>query len=608
MLGMLVFAVACAPARAQDDGGAPQQGAGALNRFFAAQTNTHWATPGAVTPGFGFEATLGFLLASGGPDRHAIYGCRSGPADYFLSLNAACEGTTSLGRYGFAYDAPPVGVDTVAVWRCVRPQVDHFFSLDPGCEGHTNEGRIGFLARRGDALVRSVDASANRHVVTAAATPPGFAYESTLGFLLAAGGAGRVAIYGCVAAGSDYFLSLDRGCEGRSALGLEGYAYAQPPTSEETVAVYRCVVPGSHHFASHDPGCEGQRTEGLLGYLRVYGDALHQYVNAASGTSWVTPGAPGAGFRYQRTLGFLVRTGGPNLRALYGCQAGSADPFLSLDPGCEGRAVLGRYGFAFVTPPAGEDTVALYRCVQPGRGHFASLDPDCEGGAPEVVLGYIRTSDSGPPPPPSCGPSGAAIDATLRGRRSRTVRFGRAATLVGRAAYPDGRSAAGAEILVLEGGGPFAELARVAAGPDGTFAVRVPPGASRTLRAAFRAAATDPALACSPPARLHVRAGLTLTVRPRRPHTRRLVRLRGRVLGAPLPARGKLIVLQAHERGRWRTFTSVRTRRSGRFLARYRFTRAAAGRSFRLRAVARREARFPYSLGWSRTVRVHVRR
>lgn len=607
VLGVLVAAACAQPASAQDYGGSPQQAPGALNRFYNGSTKTHAATPGPVASGFGFELTLGYLLAGGGPNRHAIYGCLSGSADYFLSFDAGCEGTTSLGRYGFAYDTPPDGVDTVAVWRCARPGIDHFFSHDPGCEGYTSEGRIGFLLRRGDALVRSYNSRLNRHEVTAGPLAAGFGYELTLGFLLSDGGTDRVPIYGCVAPGSDYFLSLDAGCEGQAGLGREGYAYSLPPTSEQTVAVYRCVVPGNDHFASNDPNCEGRRTEGRLGFLRLYGDALYQYVNPADGGLWATPGPPAAGYRYERTLGFLVRSGGPNLRAINGCRSGAADYFLSLDPGCETRTALGRYGFAFTGPPANEPTVALYRCSRPGRGHFASLDANCEGLLQEGLLGYIRTVESGPPLPPACSASQGLVEATLRGRASRTVRYGRAATLVGKAVRPDGSPAAGAEILVLEGGGPLAEVGRATAGADGGFGFRVPPGASRTLRAAFRAAATDEALACSATVQLHVRAGVTLKSTPRRPRARRLVRFSGRVLGGPIPARGKLLVLQAFERGRWRTFKSARSDRRGRWVSRYRFTRAAHGRSFRIRVVARREARYPYSLGWSRTIRVRVR-
>jgi hypothetical protein len=64
--------------------------------------------------------------------------------------------------------------------------------------------------------------------------------------------------------------------------------------------------------------------------------------------------------------------------------------------------------------------------------------------------------------------------------------------------------------------------------------------------------------------------------------------------------------LQAFEAHRWRTFKTVRTSSRGRYSARYRF-RVNATHTFRFRARSRREAGFPYVLGWSRTTRVHVR-
>ena len=86
------------------------------------------------------------------------------------------------------------------------------------------------------------------------------------------------------------------------------------------------------------------------------------------------------------------------------------------------------------------------------------------------------------------------------------------------------------------------------------------------------------------------------------------MRFRGRLLGHPIPRVGKLIDLQAFDGGRWRTFKTTRANRKGRFRARYRFTRhARAPRTFRFRARARRESRYPYALGVSRTVRVRVR-
>ena len=101
---------------------------------------------------------------------------------------------------------------------------------------------------------------------------------------------------------------------------------------------------------------------------------------------------------------------------------------------------------------------------------------------------------------------------------------------------------------------------------------------------------------------LRVKAGVTLKATPRSVRYRHMTRFSGKVLGSALPTRGKLVDLQAYE-GRWRTFKTVRTRPSGTFSTKYRFIRVNRTRTIRFRAVARREARFPYELGTSRRTR-----
>jgi hypothetical protein len=123
----------------------------------------------------------------------------------------------------------------------------------------------------------------------------------------------------------------------------------------------------------------------------------------------------------------------------------------------------------------------------------------------------------------------------------------------------------------------------------------------------FRPAPGAPDLACSRDVRVNVRAGVTLRARPKRVPRGGRVRFRGRLLGKPIPSVGKLIDLQAFDGGRWRTFETTRANRKGRFRARYRFTRTFSPRTFRFRARARREARYPYALGTSKVVRVRVR-
>jgi hypothetical protein len=85
------------------------------------------------------------------------------------------------------------------------------------------------------------------------------------------------------------------------------------------------------------------------------------------------------------------------------------------------------------------------------------------------------------------------------------------------------------------------------------------------------------------------------------------VRFSGRLAGRPVPEGGKLIDLQAHYRGRWRTFATPRSDGRGRWSYRYRFGATRGLVSYRFRARIRREAAYPYELGYSRTIAVTVR-
>ena len=252
---------------------------------------------------------------------------------------------------------------------------------------------------------------------------------------------------------------------------------------------------------------------------------------------------------------------------------------------------------------------AVYRCLRPGIGHFASTDAKCEGTTTESRLGGLR-GDVEPPPPPlrlTCAPSDAKVSASLRGKKVRRVRYGGSYVMSGRVRNADGSPVAGAIVSILIGDKKPIVFGTVAAGPKGGYKFRVKPGKNRILHAGFRPRANASDLACSRRLRLNVRAGLKLSVRPKRVAFGGRVRFRGRLLGHPIPKVGKLIDLQAYDGGRWRTFQTVRANRKGRYKARYRFTRTTSPRTFRFRARARREARYPYALGTSKVVRVRVR-
>lgn len=79
----------------------------------------------------------------------------------------------------------------------------------------------------------------------------------------------------------------------------------------------------------------------------------------------------------------------------------------------------------------------------------------------------------------------------------------------------------------------------------------------------------------------------------------------GRV-GRPVPRHGKLVEVQAHFRGRWRTISTARARRDGRWRFRYIFRTTGRPTGYRLRARVPVEAGYPFAPGVSRPVRVTV--
>ena len=209
----------------------------------------------------------------------------------------------------------------------------------------------------------------------------------------------------------------------------------------------------------------------------------------------------------------------------------------------------------------------------------------------------------------------AAADAQVflvfaKGQARSTVAYGSRPTATAIVRTPSGTPIAGAVLQVfareLRTGTRMEYRREVTTGADGRVAFVLPRGPSRTIQVQYRATSTDPTAAASASLRLGVRAELTLRATPKRVRPGRRVRLSGTVLGAPRPPRGKLVALQAFERGKWRTFGTARASRStGRYSLRYRFSTRTRG-SFRIRAQARVEATYPYALGYSRTQRVRV--
>ena len=199
---------------------------------------------------------------------------------------------------------------------------------------------------------------------------------------------------------------------------------------------------------------------------------------------------------------------------------------------------------------------------------------------------------------------------TKDGRTRRTVKAGGqpavSLSLRTAAKLPIGGARIRVRVRQLRTGARFRSAPEVRTGADGRARALLPRGTSRELRFEYRTRVDDPSPALRAGVRLGVRPRATLSVRPRRVGYGGAIRLSGRVKSRPRPSAGKLIVLQAFDRGRWRTFAATRSRKGGRFSRRYRFTRTFRPRSYRFRARLPREGAYPYATGNTRTVRVRV--
>jgi hypothetical protein len=207
------------------------------------------------------------------------------------------------------------------------------------------------------------------------------------------------------------------------------------------------------------------------------------------------------------------------------------------------------------------------------------------------------------PPPPVPSAPRCSFGAGHMSVKTRTVSYGRRPRLTGRVVTPARTPLAGASLTVRTAAG--AVDARGVVKPNGSYSIRLARGHDRRVQVVASVPALH-ALVCSSVIGIRVRAGVHLhasrTVRPGG-----TVHFSGRLLGGPLPRHGKVVELQAFDGGRWRTFSTPRARgKRERFHTTYHLKETFGPRTFRFRARVRREADYPYVLGYSRTVRVRV--
>jgi hypothetical protein len=104
-----------------------------------------------------------------------------------------------------------------------------------------------------------------------------------------------------------------------------------------------------------------------------------------------------------------------------------------------------------------------------------------------------------------------------------------------------------------------------------------------------------------------MRAGVALHVHPHTTSIGHTIHFTGSLLGGPVPAGGKAIVLEARSPGgRWIEFDVIHTGPRGRFTAGYTFKFEGPVR-YQFRAVSEEEADYPYATGASNLVGVFER-
>ncbi len=303
-----------------------------------------------------------------------------------------------------------------------------------------------------------------------------------------------------------------------------------------------------------------------------------------------------------------------------------------------GEATDGLSGYEYMQPCASSvssdvqlDTTSLSNglhrltvVVEDAAGNATTvLDKQIDVANPVLAAtgGGAGTSAIGVGASPALGlPNGspASSPALLTARWAATAklgyagRWGKAARIVGRLTTPSGAPIANATIEAnatpSSQGAKARPIGAPLTGPDGRFSLKLSPrSGSERIALGYRAHSGDATPAATSTLVLAVPAHLTLRVAPSASHVHGTIRFSGVLAGAPMPAGGKQLALQAHAPGApWRTFQLLSTDGRGRFRSSYRF-RLPGPVVYRFRAVSPHEADFPFGKGTSNVVKVRER-
>jgi hypothetical protein len=189
-----------------------------------------------------------------------------------------------------------------------------------------------------------------------------------------------------------------------------------------------------------------------------------------------------------------------------------------------------------------------------------------------------------------------------------TVPFGKSALLKGVLLSSDNHPIASQPIDVYQQldatGQQMVRIRTLRTNSAGQFEYHAPKGASRTIR--FQFDGTETLHPASAEVKLLVPASSTLRANKHRVRNGQRVRFSGRI-GRPVAQGLKIMDLQAFYRHKWRTFATPRANPKGAWKFTYRFEATSGTVTYKFRVRVRREASYPYRLGYSKTTRVTVR-
>jgi hypothetical protein len=198
-----------------------------------------------------------------------------------------------------------------------------------------------------------------------------------------------------------------------------------------------------------------------------------------------------------------------------------------------------------------------------------------------------------------------------RHRSAATLRFGQTRAIVGTLVDESGAPISDAVLDISatasRPGSSTRSLGQVATDAAGSFRYLPRSGSSRKVTIGYRAFHLDTAASAIATLNVSVRAGVTLSVRPRRASSRGRITFSGRLRGGPGRA-GTQVVIYALGGARSRIpVTTVRANAKGRFHYRYRFRNSAPGVTYRFQATMHSQSSYPYATGNSRPVTVRIR-